>query len=60
MDVVVPLVLVIVTFIFEPGNKKINTYCEYAVEETEEFTSRKECWDYYKDYRDDIPDIYLG
>ena len=55
MDLVVPIILVIVTIIYQPGNAQINGYCKYAVEEAEEFTSRKECWDHYTDYRDEIP-----
>ena len=43
-------------FIFEPGNQKINAYCKQAVIDGE-FDSRKLCWDYYHEYRDDIPDI---
>jgi len=41
MDVVLVVGLFLTLFIFEPGNK--------------EFESRKLCWDYYTDYREDIP-----
>tara|TARA_B100001750_G_scaffold246740_1_gene270050 strand:+ start:919 stop:1086 length:168 start_codon:yes stop_codon:yes gene_type:complete len=54
MDLVVPLILVAVTFIFEPGNTEINNYCRSAVADGT-FKSRIECWNYYHEYRDDIP-----
>ena len=54
MELVVPLVLVMVTLIYEPGNAEINNYCKKAVKDGT-FKSRIECWDYYKNYRDDIP-----
>jgi hypothetical protein len=42
-----------------PGNEKINNYCKKAVAgETEEsFSSRKDCWDSYHEYRDEIPEL---
>jgi len=54
MDVVLVVGLFLTLFIFEPGNKKINAYCKQAVID-KEFESRKLCWDYYTDYREDIP-----
>jgi|TARA_B110000908_G_C10227085_1_gene438532 hypothetical protein len=56
MDVGIALIAMLVVFILEPGNEKINAYCTYAIE-TNEFESRKLCWDYYHEYREDIPDI---
>jgi len=55
VDLVVRIILVVLTIVYQPGNENINAYCKHAVEEAEEFTNRKECWDYYKDYRDEIP-----
>tara|TARA_R110002074_G_scaffold123683_1_gene259408 strand:- start:25411 stop:25674 length:264 start_codon:yes stop_codon:yes gene_type:complete len=71
VDILLPVVLAIVTFIYEPGNEKINDYCRAAVAgdqlgldgeplTTETFSSRKECWDYYDDFREDIPTINNG
>ena len=57
MDILLAASLLLTLFIFEPGNEKINNYCRASLAgETEEvFTSRKECWDYYDDFREDIP-----
>ena len=44
MDVGIALIAMLVVFILEPGNEKINAYCTYAIE-TNEFESRKLCWD---------------
>jgi len=55
MDVALVVVFFLTLFVFEPGNKKINAYCKQAVID-EEFTSRKNCWDYYTDFREDIPE----
>lgn len=60
MDFVAPVVLLVLTLVYSPGNADINAYCKTAVEEFEEFTSQKECWDYYKDYRDGIPEGEWG
>ena len=56
MDIALAVLVIITVFIFEPGNEKINAYCKQAVIDGE-FYSRKLCWDYYHEYRDDIPDI---
>lgn len=56
MDLVVPLILVVVTFIYEPGNVEINNYCRGAVED-EIFDSKIECWNHYNEYRDEIPNV---
>jgi len=58
MDIALAVGFLLTLFIFEPGNEKINAYCKASLAgETEEvFKSRKECWDYYNDYREDIPD----
>jgi len=57
MDIILVTAFLLTLFIFEPGNEKINNYCRASLAgETEEvFTSRKECWDHYDDYREDIP-----
>ena len=57
MDILVALAVLVVTAVYEPGNKKINDYCRKATEgKTEEtFDSRIDCWKYYKNYRDEIP-----
>ena len=56
MDVVLVVGFFLTLLVFEPGNEKINTYCKQAVID-KEFESRKLCWDYYHEYREDIPDI---
>jgi len=57
MDIILVTSFLLTLFIFEPGNEKINNYCRASLAgETEEvFTSRKDCWDHYDDYREDIP-----
>jgi hypothetical protein len=57
MDIALAVGFLLTLFIFEPGNEKINAYCKASLAgETEEvFTSRKDCWDYYDDFREDIP-----
>ena len=57
MDIALAVGFLLTLFIFEPGNEKINAYCKASLAgETEEvFKSRKECWDYYDDFREDIP-----
>ena len=44
------------TLIFEPGNEDINNFCRKAVSEGI-FESRIQCWDEYKDFRDQIPEL---
>jgi hypothetical protein len=56
MDVVLVVGFFLTLLVFEPGNEKINAYCKQAVID-KEFESRKLCWDYYHEYREDIPDI---
>ena len=55
MDIALVVSFLLVLFVFEPGNEKINKYCKQAVID-KEFESRKSCWDYYTDYRDTIPE----
>ena len=59
MDIALSVIFGLVLLVFEPGNGKINSYCKKAVaEETEEsFSSRKNCWDHYHEYRDEIPEL---
>mgnify|MGYP000257910347 CR=1 FL=1 len=59
MDVLLGAVFILVLFIFEPGNEKINTYCRASLagDTEEKFSSRKECWDKYHEYRDEIPSV---
>ena len=54
MDIALVVAFLITLFVFEPGNVEINAYCKAAVQ-SEEFESRKSCWEYYTDYREDIP-----
>lgn len=56
MDIVLVVGFFITLFIYEPGNKKINDYCRYAVDE-EIHSSRMECWNTYNEWRDDIPEM---
>jgi len=59
MDIALAVAFGLVLFFFEPGNVEINSYCKKAVagEAKETFASRKECWDYYHEYREDIPKL---
>tara|TARA_R110002020_G_scaffold167017_3_gene355218 strand:+ start:16539 stop:16709 length:171 start_codon:yes stop_codon:yes gene_type:complete len=54
MDLILPVIFLLTLFIFEPGNEKINTFCKGAVKDGT-FETRKGCWDYYDNYREDIP-----
>ncbi len=59
MDLLLGSLVLLVLYIFEPGNEEINAYCtaSLAGETSEEFSSRKECWDAYHEYRDEIPTL---
>lgn len=51
MDLIVPLIVLGLLLVFEPGNKELNEYCTKAVEEGT-FDARIQCWNHYKDIRD--------
>ena len=55
----ITLLIVILLAVFTPGNTKINEYCSHALEgnTSETFENRAECWNYYHEYRDEIPEI---
>jgi len=57
MDILIAGLVLIVIAIFEPGNVEINEHCLATLKgQTEDtFDSRKQCWDYYHQYRDGIP-----
>jgi hypothetical protein len=56
MEILLPLSLIIATIIYEPGNVKINNFCREAVS-VGIYETRKECWDEYHEYRDEIPEL---
>lgn len=56
MEILVPLSIIVLTFIYEPGNVEINNFCREAVS-VGVYENRKQCWDDYHDYREDIPEL---
>jgi hypothetical protein len=62
MDIVVGVVILLALLVFEPGNEEINAYCTAAIDLEDERTSEKfdtriACWNYYNEYREEIPTL---